>query len=121
MQQGGLTQALGVQMTITGMRVKAFTVLAGALLVVAANSNAGAPRKHVHPVTTLESAVAVAQRAAVARGIDLTRFKLNSTYSRLEGSEWLIGFDCTPPGPPGCSFLVVIQQSTGSAEVLAGE
>ena len=119
--QFGLTQVLGVQMTITGMRVKAFTVLAGALLVVAANSNAGAPRKHVHPVTTLESAVAVAQRAAVARGIDLTRFKLNSTYSRLEGSEWLIGFDCTPPGPPGCSFLVVIQQSTGSAEVLAGE
>src|SRR3546814_336191 len=76
------------------------------------------------PVTTYEGAVAVARNVAVARGVDLSYFQPDTSNSRLseDGREWLIGFHCIPvPAPPGCSFLVVVERSTGKAEFFPGQ
>lgn len=72
---------------------------------------------------TREQGLAIARKAATARGYDLGRYSLDTFGLELseDGGQWMFGFLCKPIPPPGCSFLVIVDRRTGIAEVFPGE
>jgi len=70
-----------------------------------------------------DRALALAQRAAAQHGYDLDKYILSDFGEELtkEEKEWAFAYHCKPVPAPGCHFLVVVDRSTGEADVLPGE
>lgn len=88
------------------------------LCLVSLQSFAGAPS------LSRRDALAIAEKKAIARGIDLKHYKLSKFPRELSAdrSEWTFYWKCTPdPIPPGCFFWVVVNRTTGIATYLPGE
>jgi len=71
-----------------------------------------------------DAALARAKDAAKQHGYDLEAYRL-STFGAdrsADGKEWLFMWECLPENhPPGCSFLAVVNRSTGEVTLAPGE
>jgi hypothetical protein len=67
-------------------------------------------------------ALAVAERAAGDRGVDVNDYVLSETGKELsdDDQEWSFLYQCKPVTPSlGCHFLVIVNRVTGAAEISA--
>ncbi|BCT91387.1 hypothetical protein LYSHEL_04110 [Lysobacter helvus] len=69
-------------------------------------------------------ALEISRNVAQAQGYDLARYQLDTFGDRGGGSdkEWLFVYVCKPvPSPPGCSFMVVVDRTSGKATIHPGQ
>ena len=72
---------------------------------------------------TRAAALKIAAKAAIAHGYDLSHFRLD-TFGRgisPDGTEFWFVYLCKPVPPPGCQFMVTVNRSTGTTELIPGK
>ena len=100
--------------TVLNARGKLIAVTTVCLIACAAPPN--------DPLISYERALEISRATAKSSGYDLNEYTLD-TYgdpSAAGEGEWLIGYNCEPPGP-GCHFLVVVDRTDGSSRIIPGE